>query len=114
MFWPRKNKEEGRFAPRSSVTITKTPFEIRWLRKTRLATSQLMLAAIDFRGEIFFLGGRGAFFLRAQALSAVSGNFTAVDRKLQMLLSFCQSDKTYFMDKTFCCNLCPPPPVSFI
>jgi len=40
--------EEGRFATRSNLTVTKTSFETRWLRKTRLATSRLMLVAIDY------------------------------------------------------------------
>jgi len=29
------DKKEGRFATRSILTVTKTPFETRWLRKTR-------------------------------------------------------------------------------
>jgi len=38
--------EEGRFATHSNLTITETSFETRRCRKTRLATSRLMLGAI--------------------------------------------------------------------
>ena len=39
--------EEGRFSTRINMTVPKTLFENRWLRKTRLATSPLMLKAIQ-------------------------------------------------------------------
>ena len=44
--WPNNNifvaTEEGQFATRSNLTVTKTPFETKWLRKTPLATSRFL------------------------------------------------------------------------
>jgi len=45
-FWRQK---KGRFATRSSLIVTKTSFETRWLQKTRLAISRLMFATIELR-----------------------------------------------------------------
>jgi len=40
-------RKEGRLATRSKLMVTKTPFEVRWLREMQIATSRVMLAAID-------------------------------------------------------------------
>jgi len=43
----KERQREGRFTTRSILMVMKTPFETRWLRKTRLVTSRLMVVAIE-------------------------------------------------------------------